>query len=863
MIKPAFVLKVSLCLFALAGGSIALAAPPNASPTKRAPGASRAGQAVPAALRPAFYRALAKNAGSAYRIGKDGCAALPKPSLRACFDNYGVHFSGAGISSLALHLVAYGRGGQLTPASTIHPIIKSTRVTYRHGALSEWWRVLPMGFEQGFTLAKRPSGHGELFLALAASGNPQLKDGALVFGRLRYGRLVATDAQGKVIPAKLESKGDRILIAVNDAHAAYPLTIDPLVWIEQKVTASDGAKNDWFGIVSVDGTVAAIGTPYATVGGNPYQGAAYVFSESGGTWHETQKLTPSDAATGHTFGASVAISGTTVVIGAPAAPPVITSTPPLAAAYVFAESGDTWHQTQKLTASDSPTGQSNDFGAAVALDGTTIIVGATYAAGSGDVQGAAYVFAESGGTWQQMQKLTPSDGTAYDLFGDSVALAGATTVIGAPECENCNMPGAAYVFTESGGTWQQTQKLTASDGAVDNQFGWAVALNDPMILVGAVFATVAGNQNQGAAYVFTESGGIWQQAQKLTSNDGAANDFFGDSIALDGTTAVIGAQGATVNANAQQGAAYVFSESGGTWHQTQKLAASDGAAGDNFGLTVALDGTSILIGAPLATVGNNQSQGAAYFEGGSDLDLALSAPTHVDPGGTFVNQTIATNNATAASQAVAVTMAVPAAASFVSATATQGSCSEASGMVNCDFGAIDGNAGTATANVTLKAIGNAGDSIKNTASVVEATPPLTVSTETTIATNSPPVASNGTLTTTENTAASGMLQAGDPDGDSLTFSIVDNPSHGSVTINDATTGSYTYTPASGYSGSDFFTFKANDGQADSNTATISITVKASGGGGSSGGGGGSSGWLSLLALLGLVFIGACPKHRRG
>jgi VCBS repeat-containing protein len=123
------------------------------------------------------------------------------------------------------------------------------------------------------------------------------------------------------------------------------------------------------------------------------------------------------------------------------------------------------------------------------------------------------------------------------------------------------------------------------------------------------------------------------------------------------------------------------------------------------------------------------------------------------------------------------------------------------------------------------------------------------------------VASNGTLTTNENTAASGTLKATDPDGDPLTFSIVTKPSHGSVTINDVNSGAYTYTPNHNYSGSDSFTFKANDGQVDSNIAKISITVKSTGGGGSSGGG--SIGLPTLFALLGLALMGSYLKGKRG
>jgi len=164
----------------------------------------------------------------------------------------------------------------------------------------------------------------------------------------------------------------------------------------------------------------------------------------------------------------------------------------------------------------------------------------------------------------------------------------------------------------------------------------------------------------------------------------------------------------------------------------------------------------------------------------------------------------------------------------------------------------------ATANITLKATGNTGSQIDNTASVADTVPRLASSVSTTIG-NNPPVANNGSLTVNANSIGHGTLKATDPDGDALTFIIETPPGHGSVTITDPNTGAYTYTPSPGYSGNDSFTFKANDGEADSNIATINVTVKPPG----SGGGGGSTGWWTLLALLGLAILGAAPGIRRG
>src|SRR5258707_933468 len=209
------------------------------------------------------------------------------------------------------------------------------------------------------------------------------------------------------------------------------------------------------------------------------------------------------------------------------------------------------------------------------------------------------------------QKGPARDGTANSYFGSAAALNGSTALIGA-DGDN-SFQGAVYLFTKSNGGWSEGQKLTASDGLPGDEFGYRVVLADNTLLVGAFTATVGGVASQGAAYVFTQSNGTWSESQKLTASDGGLFDNFGASVALDGSTLVVGANGATVGGNPGQGALYVFTESNGTWSQTQKLTASDGAANDSFGESVAIDGSTALIGAYNATVKGHSLQGAAYF----------------------------------------------------------------------------------------------------------------------------------------------------------------------------------------------------------------------------------------------------------
>jgi len=178
-----------------------------------------------------------------------------------------------------------------------------------------------------------------------------------------------------------------------------------------------------------------------------------------------------------------------------------------------------------------------------------------------------------------------------------------------------------YVFVEPGSGWADatdTAKLTASDGADGDDYGFAVAISGTTIVVGAPDATVGANAEQGAAYVFVKPGSGWTdatQTAKLTASDGASVNLLGLSVAISGDTVVAGADLATVAANASQGAAYLFVKPGSRWTdatQTAKLTASDGASLDRLGTSVAIFGGSVVAGAPGATVNGNLFQGAAY-----------------------------------------------------------------------------------------------------------------------------------------------------------------------------------------------------------------------------------------------------------
>ncbi len=278
----------------------------------------------------------------------------------------------------------------------------------------------------------------------------------------------------------------------------------------------------------------------------------------------------------------------------------------------------TFKQQQKLGASDvAPLA---GFGGAVAISVDTAVVGAQFHDGAAGIdQGTAYVFVRSGGgAWTQQQKLEPSFAAEDSRFGASVAISGDTIVVGAPgdPGELGLQQGSAYVFVRSGGVWSEQRKLEASDPAQFDGFGNSVVISDDTIVVGAVLASGAQDVDQGAAYVFLRSsGGVWTQTQKLEVSvpDARFASFFGDSMAISGDTLVIGApnyfDGA---ASFGQGAAYVFVRSGGIWSEQQILLASDPGPFELFGDSVAISGDTVVVGASFGTGAVDPQQGTAY-----------------------------------------------------------------------------------------------------------------------------------------------------------------------------------------------------------------------------------------------------------
>jgi hypothetical protein len=394
-----------------------------------------------------------------------------------------------------------------------------------------------------------------------------------------------------------------------------------------KIQSSDAEAADFFGTsvsLSADGNTAIVGALLENTGGAD-AGAAYIFTRSGSTWTQQSKIQATDAEASDLFGQSVSLSsdGNTAIVGAVED----TGGTDAGAAYIFTRSGSTWTQESKIQATDIEA--ADHFGKSVSLSsgGNTAIVGALLENTGGADAGAAYIFTRSGSTWTQESKIQATDAEASDLFGHSVSLSsdGNTAIVGVLlEDAGGTDAGAAYIFTRSGSTWTQESKIQATDAEALDHFGYSVSLSSDgnTAIVGALLENTGG-ADAGAAYIFTRSGGTWPQKSKIQATDAETLDRFGHSVSLssDGNTAIVGAL-LEDTGGTDAGAAYIFTQSGGTWIQKSKIQATDTEALDRFGESVSLssDAGIAMVGAPREDTGGANA-GAAYIFDISDTSF--------------------------------------------------------------------------------------------------------------------------------------------------------------------------------------------------------------------------------------------------
>jgi hypothetical protein len=324
---------------------------------------------------------------------------------------------------------------------------------------------------------------------------------------------------------------------------------------------------------------------------------------------ETSILVSPNAAPAAEMAYAVGVDGTWIVVGAPGEDTIT------GAAYAIDCATLPCAMAVRIVPDDV---QPDDaFGTAVGISGDTLV-----ATAPGPEPGAAYIYVRDAGGWTQQARLTPGGGSSGERFGVSASLSGDRVAIGAERADN--RAGAVYVFVRTGTNWIQEARLTAADAVPRDALGSSVSLDGDTLLAGAPVKDrpAGGSYANGAAYVFTRDAGGWAQQAKLLPSSGANGDLFGFAVDVAGDRAVIGAPYAL----SAQGTAYVFSRSGTAWSQQAQLDAATGAAGDEFGWSVALGDDRVVVGAPFAGQLIEAACGASYvFEGSTFVETGASA----------------------------------------------------------------------------------------------------------------------------------------------------------------------------------------------------------------------------------------------
>jgi hypothetical protein len=341
----------------------------------------------------------------------------------------------------------------------------------------------------------------------------------------------------------------------------------------------------------MNGNYAIVGAPYDNNGANTDQGCAYIFFRNGSTWLEQAKLVASDGAAGDFFGYSVSISGNYAIVGAYGDGLIAGS------AYIFIRSGTNWTQQAKLLPSNPAPG--NRFGFSVDISGDYAIIGAPNDdIGANNEEGSTYFFVRSGTLWTQQDNVVAPFGAAMDHFGYSVSISGDYAVVGAREDDvgSDTDAGSAHVFLRIGTNWNYQDQLLSPGPQSGDHFAESVAIDGNYIVVGEPEnPTYAG----ALARIFIRNGIVWEIQETLFANPLVASvpqNLFGISVAIDGDYVLVGAMHTDINDILQKGAAYLFKRDGIDWIFVRRI---DDPAGDHdhaMGKSVAISGLNCMVG---------------------------------------------------------------------------------------------------------------------------------------------------------------------------------------------------------------------------------------------------------------------------
>lgn len=652
-------------------------------------GAAHGLSALPVAARLAVSRELGGDLHrfALTRVGHGYAAGNAPNDFSARFGAGGATVTMAHGARLGLALRGVGFDRALEPvAGEAAPQARANRVEYRRGPVSEWFANGPGGLEQGFTIPRAPgrSGH-TLTLALGLSGSLHVRPGRhgeMMFdtgaGRpeLSYGGLSVVDVSGRALPAHLELEHGRLLIRIDAAGARYPLTVDPLLNQVGELYSSAGVKEDELGeAVAASGETVVVGDPETNNVSSARDGVAYVFTEGPGGWAtatQTAKLLPKAQQTKEEhFGAAVAISGNTIVVGAPGRESG--SGVDAGSAYVFVEPSHGWGaepvQNQTLELLNSEDVAEYEFGDSVAISGETIVVGAPFYRDYVQNQstpardGAAFVFQQPAGGWASASKpmyqtatLVEHEANVEELgeLGQSVAVGESggvqTIVVGAPHepvgSEAQYKRGIVFLYERPAEGWLALKdkhvyakaKLVAAHTTEFAELGASVAIAEGVIVAGAAHAEVEGVKH-GAAYVFTEPTAGWTasseqtQAAELTSPGESEFDEIGKSTSVEGSTVAVTGRSQPI---------FLFAMPAAGWSGEQRPTAEFYPASEKANATglyaVSLSGGEIFAGNIAATP--PEEKGSAKYAGA--VDVVPFAPLVTTGASSGVTETTAT-----------------------------------------------------------------------------------------------------------------------------------------------------------------------------------------------------------------------------
>ena len=361
------------------------------------------------------------------------------------------------------------------------------------------------------------------------------------------------------------------------------------------ITGISANGSDFGAAVALDANRLVIGAPY--INGPVSQGVTLLYTYTGGNWTYKQALLKPTIDKPDYFGRALDIEGNRIVVGAQF---YDSGHPASGAAHVFSRdaASGAWNHEQKLVASNAISGE--EFGTAVDIQGDTLLVGAYNGLNPipNFISGVGYIFQRTGSVWNEQQIISATDAALGDRFGRAVALDGDRVAIGATADDDngLNESGSVYSFRIR---TNPAYKLVAFDKTVDAEFGRALAVSGDTLVVGAPYHdhVVAADDNRGAAYVYRRDTDSWLLEQQLLASNAANDDHFGWSVDISGDTLVVGAPHRD-GVFADTGSAYTFTRVGSVWIEQQQLAGQSPAANDDFGTRVAIDGNRLAVGVP-------------------------------------------------------------------------------------------------------------------------------------------------------------------------------------------------------------------------------------------------------------------------